>query len=56
MTTSTARVVAQQRFAVYLFSLRFHSRQENLGARNKNVVIPFVFFYFFIKTGNVCKM
>jgi hypothetical protein len=46
VATSTARVVAQQRFSFCLFSLRFHSRQENLGARNKNVVIPSDFLLF----------
>ena len=55
MVTPSSRVVAQQCFSASLFSLRFHSVQESLGDRYKNVISLF-FFLLFIKTGNVCKM
>jgi hypothetical protein len=50
MATPIARVVAQQCFSASLFSLRFHSRQENLGARYKKCYS--IFLSPFTKTGN----
>jgi len=47
VATPTARVVAQMCLSASLFSLRFHSRHENLGTRYKNVFFICFFFFFF---------